>query len=87
MATRRTFLITAGAVLTAGIAPLRAQDYPNRPIRIIVPLAAGGMADILARVIAQKLGESGHAAVVENRTGGAGVIGRASCRERVSRCV
>jgi len=75
MATRRTFLVAGGAALAAGIAPVRAQDYPNRPIRIIVPLAAGGMADILARTIAAKLSEAGHTAVVENRTGGAGVIG------------
>ena len=75
MANRRTFLISAGAALAAGIAPARAQDYPNRPIRIIVPLAAGGMADILARTIAAKLTEAGYTAVVENRTGGAGVIG------------
>ena len=75
MATRRTFLVAGGAALAAGIMPLRAQDYPNRPIRIIVPLAAGGMADILARTIAAKLSEAGHTAVVENRTGGSGVIG------------
>jgi tripartite-type tricarboxylate transporter receptor subunit TctC len=75
MANRRTFIISAGAALAAGIAPTRAQDYPNRPIRIIVPLAAGGMADILARTIATKLTEAGYTAVVENRTGGSGVIG------------
>jgi tripartite-type tricarboxylate transporter receptor subunit TctC len=71
----RRSLLLSGAALAAGIAPVSAQDFPSRPIRIIVPLAAGGMADILARVIATKLGEAGHTCVVENRTGGSGVIG------------
>ena len=61
MLNRRTLLLS-GAALAAGLAPARAQDYPARPIRIIVPLAAGGMADILARVIAQKITEAGHTA-------------------------
>ena len=55
--------------------PAWAQDYPNRPIRIIVPTAPGGMADLLARTLSQKLTEvSGQPAVVENRTGAAGVV-------------
>ena len=74
MLNRRTLLLSS-ALVAAGIARAGAQDYPARPIRFIVPLAAGGMADILARVIAAKLGEAGHTAVVENRTGGSGVIG------------
>ena len=75
MLNRRTMLLGAGA-FAAGAARAHAQDYPSRPIRIIVPLAAGGMADILARVIAQKITETtGHSVVVENRTGGGGVIG------------
>ena len=74
MLNRRTLLLSS-AMAAAGFARAGAQDYPARPIRIIVPLAAGGMADILARVIAAKLGEAGHTAVVENRTGGSGVIG------------
>jgi tripartite-type tricarboxylate transporter receptor subunit TctC len=74
MLNRRTLLLSS-ALVAAGFARAGAQDYPARPIRIIVPLAAGGMADILARVIAAKLGEAGHTAVVENRTGGSGVIG------------
>ena len=75
MLNRRTLLLSGAALATAA-APGRAQDYPSRPIRIVVPLAAGGMADILARTIAQKITETtGHSVVVENRTGGAGVIG------------
>ena len=71
---RREMLLGALA-LSVSVPHAYAQEFPSRPIRIVVPLAAGGMADILARVIAQKLTEAGHTAVVENRTGGAGVIG------------
>ena len=74
MLDRRT-LVLSGAAFAAAT-PGRAQDYPSRPIRIVVPLAPGGMADILARTIAAKITEStNHSIVVENRTGGAGVIG------------
>ena len=75
MLNRRTLLL--GCAAFAGSAGrLDAQDYPSRPIRIIVPLAAGGMADILARTIAAKITEAtGATVVVENRTGGSGVIG------------
>jgi tripartite-type tricarboxylate transporter receptor subunit TctC len=52
-----------------------AQDYPSRPIRIVVPYAPGGVADIAARVIGHKLGEHWkQQVVVENLTGGAGTI-------------
>lgn len=53
-----------------------AQDYPNRAVRIIVPLATGGTADILARMVSNDLaGKLGRAVLVENRTGGGGHIG------------
>lgn len=52
-----------------------AQTYPSQPIKIIVSLAPGGVADIVARAFAAKLQDSGRAAVVENRTGGGGTIG------------
>lgn len=55
-----------------------AQDYPRKPIRIVVPFSAGGGTDILARMFAQRLNEAwGHLAVVENRLGAAGTIGAA----------
>ncbi len=53
-----------------------ADDYPTHPIRLIVPFAPGGPADVLARVISQKMGQSfGQSVVVENRPGGNTIIG------------
>src|SRR3982075_3623741 len=56
--------------------PCMAQDYPTRPIKIIVPFGAGGPADVTARLIGNVLQESfGQPFVVENRAGAGGVIG------------
>jgi len=55
--------------------PALAQSYPSQPIKIIVSLAPGGVADLVARAFAAKLGEQGRQVVVENRTGGGGIIG------------
>src|SRR5258708_2528139 len=57
-----------------------AQAYPNKPIRLIVPYAAGGNGDILARVDAQMLAEGlGQQVVIDNRVGANGIIGTDLC--------
>ncbi len=56
--------------------PVAAQDYPNRPVKIIVPFASGGPADIYARFLAQRLQDAlGQSFVVEDRPGGGSLIG------------
>ena len=70
--------LACGSALALSLAlttPGVAQQYPSQPIKIIVSLAPGGVADILARAFAAKLGEQGKTVIVENRTGGAGLIG------------
>ena len=53
-----------------------AASYPNRPIRIVVPFAAGGPSDVMARALAQKMTQEwGQPVIVDNRTGASGIIG------------
>lgn len=67
--------ITAALLVSASI-PAVAQSYPDKPIKIIVPFAAGGNADIVARLIGKKLSEGLNTpVVVENRVGANGAIG------------
>lgn len=67
-------VLGALAMFVAG--QLHAQAYPNRQVKMIIPLAAGGATDALARIVAQKLSEAwGQQVVIENRAGAGGNIG------------
>jgi tripartite-type tricarboxylate transporter receptor subunit TctC len=64
------------AVLTLAPGAGSAQNYPSRPIRIIVPFAAGGAVDVLARLVGGKVSENvGQPVIIENRPGASGLIG------------
>lgn len=70
-------LITATSVTITSLlcAPAIAQDFPNKPIKILVGFPAGGPSDVPARIIGEKLRVSlGQPVVIENKTGAAGMI-------------
>jgi tripartite-type tricarboxylate transporter receptor subunit TctC len=72
---RRKFLLTSAAAVAIGSRAARAQRFPNRPVRLVVGFAAGGINDLVARFIGQWLSERfGQQFVVENRAGASGNI-------------
>jgi tripartite-type tricarboxylate transporter receptor subunit TctC len=76
----KRYLLTAACLLFATGHAARAQapavQYPSKPVRIVVPVAAGGNVDIVARTLAQKFGESfGHPVIVDNRPSASSLVG------------
>src|SRR5215472_6073329 len=68
--------IAACGIALAATGALRAESYPGRPIRMIVPFAAGGPADTMARLVAQQLASMlGQTVVIDNRPGAGGTLG------------
>ncbi len=70
------FRFALAALLATLAGPLHAQDYPSKPVRVIVPWPAGGLVDLPARIVGEKLQAAlGQPFVVENKPGAGGVIG------------
>ena len=78
MTCSRTTLVALAALLSASLTPMQAaaQAWPARPLKMIVPFAAGGATDVIGRLMAQKLSDTlGQQVVVENRGGAGSTVG------------
>jgi tripartite-type tricarboxylate transporter receptor subunit TctC len=73
---RRVWSLLSAAALVLVAHGASAQSYPNKPVRLIVPFAPGGTTDIIARVMAERIGPAlGQTMIVENKAGAGGVVG------------
>src|SRR5688572_27416520 len=75
---KHTSCVAAGLLLAFSTGAVQAADaaYPNRPVRLVVPFAAGGPSDIIGRLMAQKLQDAlGQPFVVDNRGSAGGIVG------------
>ena len=69
-------IIALGAAVLLGASLARAQDYPAKPVELVIPFAAGGATDVIGRLVAQVVSEKwGQPVVVQNRAGATGAIG------------
>src|SRR3954453_10561256 len=70
--------IVVAVVFAFGVVPARAQDYPSRPVTVIVPFPPGGASDVVARIITNQMSKTlGQSFVIENVGGAGGTIGSA----------
>jgi tripartite-type tricarboxylate transporter receptor subunit TctC len=73
---RKSFVVAMLAACLGWVSTAAAQNYPNRPVTLIIPFAAGGPTDVLGRAMGQKLGEIlGQTVVIENVGGAGGMLG------------
>src|ERR1700738_4620440 len=64
--------------LVVSVVPARAQDYPSRPITVIVPFPAGGASDVVARIVTNQMSRTlGQPIIIENVSGAGGTVGSA----------
>ena len=72
---RRVGMLAAFACLAMGLSEAKAQDYPSRPIKLLIHTPPGSLVDVLGRIVGQELGDRlGQSLIVDNRTGGATMI-------------